>query len=107
MKKIILVLITLTLLTLITACKKETTIKIGFANDLTSVASELGVSSMYGALLAIDDINSSGGINGRKVELIIKDDAGDPLTAVEVDNELIDEGVVELLVMGLVELLIV
>ncbi|PAT01032.1 hypothetical protein CI105_08850 [Candidatus Izimaplasma bacterium ZiA1] len=101
MKKITLVLISLTLLTLFTGCKKETIIKIGFVNDLTSVASELGVSSMYGALLAIEDINNSGGINGKKVELIVKDDAGDPLTAVNVDNELISEGVVAIIGHGI------
>jgi branched-chain amino acid transport system substrate-binding protein len=49
------------------------------------------------ALLAVEQVNQRGGINGRKIELIIKDDKFDPDVALKVDRELIDEGVVAII----------
>lgn len=91
-KSIILSLVTITLL-LLTSCAKEP-IKIGFSGNLTGTGSELGTNAMYGAYMAVDEINASGGINGRPVELIVKNDGNDINTAVDADKELIEEGVV-------------
>lgn len=74
-------------------CGKENT-KIGFAGCLTGTNSELGVSGMYGALLAVEDINQAGGIKGKKLELITKDDHGDSEAALKADKELAQEGCV-------------
>lgn len=68
-------------------------IKIGFIACLTGESSELGVNAMYGAKIAIEEINDSGGINGRLIELSIKDDQNNPKTALEVCKELNEEGV--------------
>ena len=76
-------------------CQKEAPpIKIGYAAGITGKYSQLGVASMYGAELAVERINDEGGIYGREIELIIKDDRSDAEIAQEVDQELIDEGVV-------------
>lgn len=78
------------------ACKEET-IKIGFAGQLTGINSDLGVHARNGAILAIDSINKLGGINGKKIQLISKDDENNPQKAAEVDKELINLGVVAII----------
>ena len=68
-------------------------IRIGFAGGLTGRYSDIGVGGRNGVQLAVEEINGSGGIHGRRVELIVKDDRNDPDTAVQVDRELIREDV--------------
>jgi len=48
-------------------------IKIGVSLAETGPGSELDIVIRYGMLMAVDEINSSGGINGRPIELIIVD----------------------------------
>ncbi len=48
-------------------------IKIGFLADLSTRKSQLGVVARNGVIMAVDELNQNGGINGRKVELIIRD----------------------------------
>ncbi len=47
---------------------------LGFVGGLTGKAGDLGVDCRRGAELAVARINSQGGINGRPVELLVKDD---------------------------------
>lgn len=68
-------------------------LKIGYCASLSGLNSELGISGRNGALLAVTNINSNGGINGQKVVLVSKDDMNDVDTALAVDKELYDEGV--------------
>jgi branched-chain amino acid transport system substrate-binding protein len=53
----------------------------------------LGVAARDAALLAVEDVNSRGGIAGRQLKLVVRDDAGDPETARQVDAELARLGV--------------
>jgi branched-chain amino acid transport system substrate-binding protein len=48
-------------------------------------------------ILAIEQRNAAGGVNGRPIELVIKDDQHDPDVALHVDQELIDAGVVAII----------
>ncbi len=48
-------------------------VKIGFLADLSTRKSQLGVVARNGVIMAVDELNDRGGINGRKVELIIRD----------------------------------
>ncbi len=73
--------------------KKENPIKVGFVGGLTGRLSDLGTAGRNGVILAVEEINSRGGINGRPVELITKDDKQDPELSLRVDRELVDEGV--------------
>lgn len=73
-------------------CSSEP-LKIGLMVDLTGRASAIGIAGRDGAELAVEEINRNGGINGRKISLIVKDDKGLPEVAEKVDKELIDEGV--------------
>lgn len=50
-----------------------------------------------GMELAVDEINSAGGVNGKKVELITRDDNANPGDAVRVAEELVSREKVEVL----------
>lgn len=72
-------------------------ILIGFSAQLTGNQAELGVQERNGVQLAVEKINSEGGINGRNIKLLIRDDYGIPEEAKKVDKELIDAGVVAII----------
>lgn len=77
--------------------KNNKPIIIGFAAQLTGRQAELGVQERNGVQLAVEKINASGGIAGRKVELIIRDDLGKPEKAQIVDDELIKDGAIAII----------
>lgn len=54
---------------------------IGFVGGLTGKAADLGIDCRRGVEIAISRINASGGVKGRMVELIAKDDNQDEETA--------------------------
>ena len=66
--------------------KKKTSdvsgIKIGLLAPLTGTYAPYGICAKNGVDLAINEINNSGGIDGKKLELIFYDDEGDPAKAV-------------------------
>jgi len=53
-------------------------IKIGVTLAITGPASGFGLENRDGMQMAVDEINSSGGINGRPIELIILDNETNP-----------------------------
>lgn len=66
-------------------------IKIGYnADQSASGAAELGLSGRYGFEAAIEDINAKGGVLGRKLVAVIRDDAAAPPKSIQNMNELID-----------------
>ncbi|CAN2243300.1 ABC transporter substrate-binding protein [Candidatus Planktophila dulcis] len=67
----------------------STTIKLGITVPLTGIASP-GYNKIPGAMKAyFDYVNANGGVNGRKITLVVKDDQYIPTTAVAKANELI------------------
>jgi branched-chain amino acid transport system substrate-binding protein len=90
--KIAIILISL-LLAGIAGCRKADPIKLGFVGGLTGRYSDLGTAGRNGALLAVEEANEKGGINGRAIELITRDDKQEPAAAVQADRELIAAGV--------------
>lgn len=70
------------------AKKDEREIKIGAILPLTGDAAQWGIPPMKGAQLAVDEINSRGGINGRKIILKIEDDRCDPKEGVSAFKKL-------------------
>lgn len=56
---------------------KEDTIKIGNIGILTGEGSTWGIAAKNGIELAVKDINSNGGINGKKLVALHEDDSGD------------------------------
>jgi branched-chain amino acid transport system substrate-binding protein len=63
-------------------------IKVGYLPALTGPSSSTGVGINRGVQLGIEAINSAGGINGRKIELISRDTQSDPTKAVNAVAEL-------------------
>ncbi|CAN5918570.1 ABC transporter substrate-binding protein [soil metagenome] len=63
-------------------------IKIGYLPALTGPSSSTGVGMNRGSLIAVDVINAAGGVNGRKIELIVRDTQSDPTKAVNAVAEL-------------------
>ncbi len=68
-----------------------TTIKVGAILAVTGPASFLGAPEAKTLQMMVDDINAKGGINGNKVELVIKDSGASPEKAVSFAKQLIDE----------------
>lgn len=66
-------------------------IKFGFNADQSGTgAAELGVAARHGFDLAIEDINKAGGLLGKKVTGIVRDDTGQPPKSIQNMTELID-----------------
>src|SRR5262249_14969726 len=63
-------------------------IKIGYSGALSGPASFTGLDIKRGAELAIDEINAKGGIKGRKVVLVARDDEHNPVRTVAQYREL-------------------
>ncbi|BBO75835.1 ABC transporter substrate-binding protein [Desulfosarcina widdelii] len=76
------------------ACTGNAPVLIGFSGELTGSNADLGVQGRNGAILAIESVNESGGINGRPIELIVQDDGGTPTGAKAADSALIEANVV-------------
>jgi branched-chain amino acid transport system substrate-binding protein len=52
------------------------TIRIGVFADYTGQTSSFGISTFSGIKMAVESINAAGGINGKKLEIVIGDDGG-------------------------------
>lgn len=74
-------------------CKEKTPIPIGFIGGISGRVADLGVAGRNGAMLAVEERNAAGGINGRPVELLVHDDEQNPDTARKVIDELLAERV--------------
>jgi branched-chain amino acid transport system substrate-binding protein len=66
-------------------------IVVGYYGDLTGRTSNFGQSTKNGALMAVDEINKAGGINGRQIQILSEDDEGRPEKAATVVTKLIDQ----------------
>jgi branched-chain amino acid transport system substrate-binding protein len=67
------------------SCGGGETILIGFA---APVKQPRGISMEQGARLAVEELNRAGGVNGRRLELVVRDDEGAEQKAIEVAEEL-------------------
>lgn len=76
------------------------TIKIGYFGDLSGPTFNFGQSAKNGVLLAAAEINRAGGINGRKLDVVIEDDQGSPERAALVVNKLTHQDNVVALIAG-------
>ena len=67
------------------------TIKIGVSGPFTGGSSSMGVSMRDGVKLAAEEINAAGGVLGRKLELIERDDEAKNERGVQIAQELINK----------------
>lgn len=75
-------------------------IRIGYYGDLSGPTFNFGESAKNGVLMAADEINLAGGINGRKIDVEIEDDQGKPALAAASINKLVQEGKVIAVIAG-------
>jgi branched-chain amino acid transport system substrate-binding protein len=92
----LLIMLLCTVIILVAGCKKEP-VRIGFVADLAGKQAELGVQERNGVELAVEKINDAGGVAGRKLELVIRDDRGTFDGAQFADRQLIEAGVVAII----------
>jgi branched-chain amino acid transport system substrate-binding protein len=76
-------------------------IKIGVIADQTGALSVMGVGQANVATLVVDEINGSGGLLGRRVELLIEDSATDDDRAAAKATKLVQDDRVEVLLGGI------
>jgi branched-chain amino acid transport system substrate-binding protein len=67
----------------------DNTIKIGAFFDLSGPASFIGTPTKLVAKMVVDKINNDGGINGKKIELILGDTDGNPAKAASIAKKFI------------------
>ena len=66
-------------------------IKFGLAGPLTGTMAQYGELMKLGAEIAANEINADGGINGKKVEIVMLDDKQDPKEAALVAQRFVDD----------------
>ena len=66
-------------------------IVLGTIQDLSGPLAGFGKQTRLGMLLRVDEINEQGGINGRKIKLLIEDSAYDPKKAVLAAQKLVNQ----------------
>lgn len=73
-------------------CKggKGESLKVGIITSLTGPQAKFGEQQKYGYDLAIDEINAKGGVLGRPIELVYKDDMGKSEEAMTAAEDLIN-----------------
>jgi len=69
------------------------TIKLGVAGAHSGDLASYGIPSVKAAELVVKDINEKGGINGKKVELLVEDDVCKPEVATNTATKLVSQGV--------------
>jgi branched-chain amino acid transport system substrate-binding protein len=83
---------------LLAVCQKsESTLKIGLAGVQTGPDGQIGSTMIYGSQVAIDEWNEKGGLLGKKIEAVVRDDEGKPNQAVAVAHEIVSQGAVGVL----------
>jgi branched-chain amino acid transport system substrate-binding protein len=80
---------------LLTACNKKAAesneIIIGHYGSLTGATATFGQSAQKGIEMAVDAVNQSGGVLGKKLKLLVEDDQGKPEEALTVVTKLISK----------------
>lgn len=66
-------------------------IVLGSIQDLSGPIAGFGKQARLGMMLRVDEINEQGGVNGRKIKLIVEDSAYDPKRAVLAAQKLVNQ----------------
>jgi branched-chain amino acid transport system substrate-binding protein len=74
-----------------TAARAADPIKIGVSGPFTGGSSPMGISMRDGVKLAAAEINQAGGVLGRPIQLVERDDEASPVRGVQVAQELINK----------------
>ena len=66
-------------------------ITLGSIQDLSGPLAGFGKQARLGMMLAVDEINEQGGLNGRKIKLLVEDDGYDPKKSVLAAQKLVNQ----------------
>ena len=88
--RLLAVLVAIIIMSVVPAFSADT-IKVGAILAVTGPASFLGAPEARTLEMMVEDINKKGGIKGKKIELIVKDSAGNPEKAFSFAKQLIEE----------------
>ena len=77
------------------AARDEKPVKLGFAYIMSGPAAIYGQFAKQGVELAVDEVNASGGILGRKVQAVFEDEAGKPDVGIRVVRKLVYDDAVD------------
>lgn len=69
----------------------KTEITLGSIQDLSGPIAGFGKQVRLGMMLAVDEVNEQGGVNGRKLRLLVEDSAYDPKKAVLAAQKLVNQ----------------
>jgi len=75
------------------ATAQQDTIKIGVIYPLSGAIAQLGNNELAGARVAAEQFNRAGGLLGRKIELVVRDDKASPAESALVGRELMGMGI--------------
>jgi branched-chain amino acid transport system substrate-binding protein len=75
-------------------------IKVGFLAGLTGPGTTYGVNMMQGQRMAVDEINEAGGLLGRKIEVVVIDDAAQAAQSVSAMTRLVYQDKVDIVIGG-------
>ena len=81
--------------------KAEETVKLGLVAAMSGQSAKAGEAIGRGLSLAVDEINAKGGLLGKKVELLVRDDESNPAKGVVAARELVQREKVAALFGGL------
>jgi len=79
----------------------KTEILVGSHTDLSGVAAPFGVHSRNAAQMRFDEVNETGGINGRKIKFIVEDSQYQVPRAVQAANKLINRDKIFVMLLGI------
>lgn len=72
----------------------QSTVKVGLIGPFTGPSSDFGIPLRQGIELAVAEINTAGGYLGRPLELVVRDDKGNPDAGLAASQDLVKQGVV-------------
>lgn len=100
MKRFTILVVTFLFCLFISSAFAQETFKIGSPLPLTGAGAAFGEKFKKAYQMAIDEINSKGGVNGKKLELVVEDTQAKPTLAVTASKKLMESDRVVALVGG-------
>lgn len=88
------------LFTPVSAAASDNTIVVGQAVDLSGPDASIGRDYVAGIKTYFDMVNSTGGINGKRIQYIARDDRGQPELSARIASELIERDQADYLIGG-------
>ncbi len=80
---------------LMLTCGNPEPVRIGYVAAITGRLSQLGIDGRNGVEMAVQERNDNGGVNGRRVELVVRDDESNPEVGIAVLNELTRDAAID------------